>query len=426
MGTARWLAAAVLSSAAAAAIAAEADEETNALRLADQAPTVTQANRPWRASVEVAHTDSAPAGPNTWTQEDRLSFDFVYDDLLAPGLRAVFSDRLDLTHGNATPHEGNVNTLREAYVSWQKTPQEIVDVGRINLRYGVAVGYNPTDFFKANAVRFVVSPDPASLRENRLGTVVIQGQKLWSDSSVTAAFSPRLDGPASSQAFSLDVGATNPSNRWLLVASHKLSPSFSPQVMLFAGENMSPQLGLNLSALVNNSTVAFAEISAGKGPSLAEQAAAAAVNSVADHETSQQRAALGLTATTSFNLAVTAEAEYSSAAPDKAQWDALRTGNPLNALQLLGTARALQELPVRKAVFVHGLWQDMFIQHLDLQGFVRGDLETNSRTQWLELRYHWSRVEVGLQWQLNSGAPGSVYGTVPPSRSIQAVLRAFL
>jgi hypothetical protein len=421
MGTAHRLAVAVLATVATAATAGEPEDDTNALRLADQAPAAAQADRSWRASVEAAHTHSAPAGPNTWTEEDRLSFDFVYDGRVAPELRAVFSDRLDLTHGNATPRESNVNTLREAYASWQKSPQEIIDLGRVNLRYGVAVGYNPTDYFKANAVRFVVSPDPASLRENRLGTIVVQGQKLWSDSSLSAAYSPRLDGAASDQTFSLDVGATNFSNRWLVAASHKLSPSFSPQVMLFGGEDMPTQLGLNLSALVNSSTVAFAEVSAGRGPSLAEQAAA-----LVGHDNSQERAALGFTTTTNFNLALTAEAEYNSAAPDRAQWDALRMSNPLSALRLLGVARALQDLPVRKAVFIHGLWQDMLIKHLDLQGFVRGDLETNSRTQWLELRYHWTRVDVELQWQVNSGAPGSVYGTVPPRRSTQAVLRVFL
>ena len=46
--------------------------------------------------------------------------------------------------------------------------------GRINVRNGAALGYNPTDFFRSGALRSVVSIDPNSLRENRLGTVMLR------------------------------------------------------------------------------------------------------------------------------------------------------------------------------------------------------------------------------------------------------------
>jgi hypothetical protein len=104
----------------------------------------------------------------------------------------------------------------------------IGDVGRINLRYGAAFGYNATDYFKANATRVIVSIDPASLRENRQGTVVLQGQGLWSDTSVSAAFSPKLADKPSDATFSMNFGGTNPSNRWLIAASHKFAARNQP------------------------------------------------------------------------------------------------------------------------------------------------------------------------------------------------------
>ena len=314
-----------------------------------------------------------------------------------------------------------MNTLREAYLSWQITPDTMVDIGRVNLRYGSAVGYNPTDFFKVGALRSIVSPDPASLRENRQGTVVVQGQKLWSDSSVALVLSPRLASTSSDSAASFDFGATNPSNRWLLAGSHKFSEQFNPQFLLHGGEGMSTQAGFNLSGLVNSATVAFAELSTGRSRSLAAQALG-----LDEPERLQRRAALGVTYTTSFNLSVTTELEYNSAAPDADQWSAWRSGAPTNPLRMLGTSLTRQDLPVRRAVFMYASWKDAAIKNLNLSGFVRRDSETRSREQWLEMRYRWQSADAALQWQLWSGGPESLYGSVPRPRRLEVSMRFFL
>ena len=178
---------------------------------------------------------------------------------------------------------------------------------------------------------------------------------------------------------------------------------------------------MNLSSLVSSTTVAYGEFSAGNGRSLAAQALA-----LAEAEHWQRRAALGFTTTTDFNLSLTVEAELNSAAPTRALWDALRSASPSNALRLLGTAQTLQDLPVRQAMFFYVSWQDMLVKHLDLSAFVRCELMTHSRTQWLESRYHWDRVDAAVQWQLNSGPSESVFTTAPQQRSIQVLLQVFL
>ncbi|MDE2094411.1 MAG: hypothetical protein KGL99_19360 [Burkholderiales bacterium] len=66
------------------------------------------------------------------------------------------------------------------------------------------------------------------------------------------------------------------------------------------------------------------------------------------------------------------------------------------------------------------------LRRLDVSAFLRRDAETSSRAQWLEARYHWDRAELALQWQLYSGRPGSVYGSVPQRRTVELVLRAYL
>ena len=414
---------ALLAAAAANAADTPADkpDDADALSLADEAKPATRSSSDWRVFGEGALSRISPRDAAPAVDAGRLSIDLRYDSTIAPGLRAVLSNRLDLSHSDEPPRETNVNTLREAYLSWHASPDQIVDIGRVNLRYGAALGFNPTDYFKAGALRSIVSPDPASLRENRQGTFLIQGQKLWSGSSLTGLFSPRLGSATSDSTFSLNAGATNPRNRWLVSGSHKFSEDLNPQFLLYGGAGTPTQVGLNLSGLVNSATVAFLEFSTGKGRSLVGQALANA-----ESERMQRRAALGLTYTTPFNLSLTAELEHNSAAPDRQQWEAATGGNARgNALRLLGAAQTLQDLPVRRALFFYASWPDMGLKNLDFSAFIRRDSETRSRAQWIETRYRWASVEVALQWQLYSGGPTSVYGSVPEPRRVDALLRYF-
>ena len=405
---------------AAIAAADPPDDDAAALQLADRAPTTTQQPSIWRLYGETAGARSWLRDPASPIDGIRASLDLRYDANLAPGVRAVLSDRLDLVHDNGTPRARNVNALREAYVSWQARPDVILDLGRVNLRHGAAWGYNPTDFFRGGALRSIVTPDPASLRENRLGTVVVQAQQVWSDSSLSVAFSPKLASTPNDATLSLDLGSTNARNRWLLVASHKFADQFNPQLLLHGGAGEPPQVGFNLSSLLNSATVAFVETSVGKGRSLRAQALG-----LAEADTWQRRAALGLTYTTSFNLSLTAEADFNSAAPNRAQWDALRAGSPAGVLALLQTAQARQELPVRRAAFFYATWRDVFVRRLDLSAFVRQDLVTHSRVQWLETRYHWDATDLALQWQQYSGGRDTLFGQVPRRRTLELSARHY-
>jgi hypothetical protein len=280
------------------------------------------------------------------------------------------------------------------------------------------MGFNPTDWFKADALRSIVNPDPAVLRENRQGSVVIQVQQLWSAASLAAAFSPRLARSADSATFALNAGATNPNNRYLLAGSYRFSDRMNPQLLLYGGADTSPQAGLNLSTVMGDSTVAYAEFAVGRGNSLIAQALA-----LSEPQSYQQRAALGLTYTTSHNLSLTAEAEYSSAAPTADQWEALSSAEQQ---QLLSTAQSLQDLPSRSQLFFYAAWKDLFVRRFDLSGFVRQDLQTSSQELWLEGRYAWERAELALQWQAYAGSSGSLYHAVPQSQTIQLVLRVYL
>ena len=398
-------------------------DDLDALSLADKVPSEPVAvARPWRLFIEGSLRRTSIDAPDSHYESNRASIDGRIDATLTPGLRAVFSDRLDLRHSNRPGIGGDVNTVREAYLSWAPTDHQIIDLGRVNVRHGSAYGYNPTDWFKEGAVRSIVSLDPAVLRENRQGTVVLQGQQLWSVGSLTAAYSPHLADKPNRGTFSLNVGATNPNNRWLLVGSTKFSDKLNAEVLLYGGEGIREQLGLNLSGLVGDATVVFGEFSAGKGPTLI----AKALGTPNADRRFHSRAAVGLTYTTAFNLSLTAEAEYNDAGPTRRQWRALPGINPFGQLGLLDTSQTLQDLPARSAGFLYALWKDALVRRLDLSAFVRRENETHSRVQWLEARYHWDRVDLVAQWQQFSGSRSSIFGSVPQSRTIELALRFYL
>ena len=396
--------------------------DLDALSLADKpAQAAAEAVPAWRIFVEGAAGQGTLRGSDSSFGITRGSLDLRWDSKLANGLRAVFSDRLDLVHSNGVPKGRDVNTLREAYLSWAPRDDLVFDAGRVNLRHGVAYGFNPTDWFKEGALRAIVSPDPALLRETRQGTVVLQGQKLWPGASLTAAVSPKLGDTPSDSTFSLNTGATNPRTRWLLAGSAKLGDALNPELLLYGGSRTPTQVGLNLSALVGAAVVVFGELSAGKGPRLVAQALP-----LNEPDRNRARAALGLTYTTPFKLTFTAEAEHNSAGVTRDEWNGLAATDPAAPLRLLGIAQTLQDLPVRRAWFFHATWKDLLVRRFDLSGFVRHDAETSSRAQWLEGRYRWDRADLALQWLLYSGAQGSVYGSVPQRRTIELALRFYL
>ncbi|MGZ5765532.1 MAG: hypothetical protein ACXWHZ_19735 [Usitatibacter sp.] len=402
------------------ALAADPEDEA-ALRLADETVTKVERRGDWRLAVEAARAQTTQGGgiPDAWV--DRLSFDATYDSTLAPGWRAVFSDRIDARWRDAAARQENVNTLREAYVSWQPRPDALADAGRINLRYGVAYGYNPTDFFRAGAVRSVVSIDPASARENRLGSVMARAQALWTQGAVTALFSPRLARQPTDDGWSADFGATNHRERWQLAASQRIAEDLAPQWIVHGEAGRSPQAGLNLSMLVNDATVAYVEASAGRSQSLVAQALMRP-----EDEAFRARLSFGATYTLPSKLTLTLEYEHNGAAPDAAQWDALRRGSPLDYGRYRAFVSDQQETATRGRVFFRAAWQDALVNHFDLTSNDFHNPIDGSRQYGIEARYHWKHVDAAVQWQLRTGAQRTEFGGIGTLHSWQALVTWFL
>jgi hypothetical protein len=403
-----------------AAPALAADDDAAALGLADKTVTPAEHARDWHGFAEAAWNVASLRRTDATQQFERLSLGVSFDTMFAPRWRVVFADRFDAWWQQEPSRQYNINTLQEAYVSWQPQPDRIADLGRINTRYGVAYAYNPTDYFRTDAVRSTVSADPAVQRENRLGTVAARGQALWTGGSIAALYSPRLADHPNSSALDPDFGATNDVNRWLVAGSQRLSDQFNPQWLVFGAAGEPPQFGLNLTALLNDATVVSLEWSAGRSSSLLVQAL-----SLPSDTAFRSRVAANLTYTTPNKLSLTIEYEFNGAALDRDGWDELGRRSPAAYVTYRTYAADVQDPPTRRRVFLRAFWQDALVNHLDLTSYAFFDAVDHSRQVWVEARYHWTRLDLALQWQRNDGSPFSQYGALPAQWITQALARYF-
>lgn len=398
---------------------AASSDDLDALSLADAAPAQVQRASDWQIFTEATVGNASRRDGVSPSSSQRLSLDVRLDKTLAPGWRGVMADRLDMTWAGDLASEGHVNTLKEAYLSWQVQPSLALDAGRINTRSGVASGYNPTDAFRDGTVRSVVSSAPSSLRENRLGSGMLRAQQLWDGGALTALLAPKLGDAPSNRPFALDFGASNPRTRWQLGVSQQLSEDINPQLLLYGEQGQSPQLGVNLSLLLNDALVTYVEYAGGNTPSSLGRSQGI------DDSRYRSRLASGLTYTFPSKLTLTLEYQYDGGALDADGWQALRNGSPQRYGQYRGVVQSRQDLLTREATFAYASWSDLGISHFDLTGFVRRDLIDRSSMLWLEGRYHFDQVDVALQWQRNIGSARSNYGAMPQAQSWQALIKYF-
>ena len=416
----RGLGALTLLCAFSASAGAVDDDNAAALALSSAPIAEVASARASTATFEAAQTFAAQRGGEE-ADLQRLSVDARLDTRLASGWRAVVAERIDAVWPGSFHGDEEVGTLKEAYIGWQPQADILLDVGRINARQGVAFGYNPSDFLRADAIRSLVSLDPNSLRDNRLGTVMARSQFLWGSGAITAAYAPKIAERSSVATLDPDWGATNAHARWLLAVSQQIAPGLSPQWLAFGETGRAPQVGMNLTAALGSSTVAFLEISGGQSPSLLSEAI-----SQPDPNSFRSRTASGFTYTFANKLSLTFEYEHNGAGAGAARWSQLRRGSLPIYARYREFALAQQDLPTRSNAFVYTSWQDLVVQHLDLSAFVRVDLIDHSRLSWWELRRHWTSVDFALRWQTVQGGNSSDYGASPQRKVWQLLFDYYL
>ena len=383
---------------------------------------------------------------STW--EGRVFVDVRREWRAGRSLTLTFSDRLNVRAQNdlAFPTKENlINEWREGFVSWEIFDSTYVDAGRINLKSGAALGFNPTDFFKTRAVVEPLSSDPSVLREDRLGTLMLRAQRIWTGGAMTVAFAPAVSrtSPIYSDSNLPSVGPsfdrTNARARLLLKGSINVAADFSPELLVYR-EGDRTRFGVNITRGVGQNVVAYAEWSGGAEPSMIDDAlaygrdtrvlpvGAPIVLPDGSASTFREDLSVGGSISTKPKLTLNVEYHFHQAGFGRRDWERwfMAGGHATNASLV---ARELwfirsyaldrQDPLTRHSLFARADWVDAFIRHLELTGFVNVDMYDGSSLVQLAADYFASsKWTVGVQASVNVGGPGSDFGSLPQRGSL--------
>lgn len=386
-----------------------------------------------------------PGAPYRW--QNRISLDVAYRWALVPRLVFTLSDRANVFVQDdidfASPRTFR-NDLREIYATWEPAQRIYLDAGRVNLRNGVALGFNPTDFFKTGSLVGQASQDPSALRENRLGTLMARAQFLWNGGSSMLAFAPKVTAPPelSSTGPALDprFAGTNSTNRLLCALSFEVA-GLSPQLLAYFEQGRS-RLGANASRPIGDSTILYAEWAGGALPNVTTRAleygestgTLPATPPIAVGSTSHRwrnDVAAGASWTSAWRLTLNLEYHFHQGGFSSAAWDSwFRLGSAPDApgtpnsfvapvlWYLRGYANAQQEPISKHQMFARAEWADAFIKHLNVRAFALFSLLDASLFGQLSVVYSWDDAwTMGAYFSSSSGASRSEHGSVPQAAS---------
>ncbi len=311
-----------------------------------------------------------------------------------------------------------------------------MEAGRINLRNGVALGFNPTDFFKTRTQVNLASLDPSVIREDRLGTVMLRGQSILSGGTASIAFAPKFYTPTrivagSQPGISPMLDRTNAADRVLLSAGYDVA-DLSPQALVYRERNQT-RLGLDVTRPVGQSIVGYAEWAGGRQSNLVTDAvsygkttgtlpASAPILPPTNVDKSfRNDAALGFSWTSAEKITLNLEYHYHQAGlsgTDLRRWFAVGSvhqSNPNVTSELWfirGYASDQQEPLTRQQVFLRADWVDAFTTDLELTAFAYVNLYDGSSLTQLAASYYLSNAwTIGGYLSANLGNKRSERGS---------------
>jgi len=389
---------------------------------------------------------SPPPKPARW--QERLFVDLRDEWSLGSRVRLFYSGRLNFRAEDDLSdldHENLVNDFREGYASWELLDRTYLDVGRINVKSGVAIGFNPTDFFKTRAVVEPLSADPAVLREDRLGALMLRAQHIWHGGSLVAAFAPGLYDPSPLYtdvhlpSFDPMLDRTNAHDRLLLKGSVDIGLDLNPE-FIFYREGSQTRWGINVTQSIGQSVVAYVEWSGGRRSSLIDDALGygrmtrtlpANGPSVLPEDSDrsfQNEVAIGGSYTTENKITLNLEYHFNQAGFSRRDWnDWFLAGRGSTDLSpsarelwfIRAYARDQQEPITQHSVFLRADWVDAFVPKLELTGFIDADSLDGSGTIQLAADYYLSNAwTVGGLVSANFGNRHSNFGSLPQAESL--------
>lgn len=357
--------------------------------------------------------------------QNRTSFDARITWTPAKRLTVTWSDRLNVIEQDGQDvlsWQTVRNDLREGYVTWEPALRTYLEAGRINVRSGIALGFNPTDFFKARSLVGQPSLDPSVVRQNRLGALMVRGQTIWNGGSASVSFAPKVADPpdvVDPDRNGLDpkFDATNAGYRLLCTLSFDVL-DLNPELLAYLERDRS-KVGVNLSRPIGDSIVAYGEWAAGRETNLATRAVGYGQTTgtfppempvLLPTDTSaklRNDVAAGFSWTIATKVTLNAEYHLHQAGFTRQDWrswfDVGKSSeqNPISSAlwYLRGYAIDQQEPTSMHQLFFRAVWPKAFVRNLELSGIAFVSLLDGSIL-----------TQVSANHQISSGWSVAAYG----------------
>jgi hypothetical protein len=322
----------------------------------------------------VQTADLRPGASGLPAEQQRLVLDFRREWTLGSDWKLGLSDRVEQVHADTGSQLRNA--WRESYLSWHWDAASYLDLGRIQWRNGVASGFNPSDFLKRGAQLDIGTQNPLVLRENRLGTVMGRQQWLSDAGSLQLGWIPQLSSvtPSPRSPRSPAWERTNGDDAALLRWAPAVGERWTAEGMIYkhAGEPL--RLASNLTALVGDAWIAYAEWAGGR-----------AWPAIPEGDRHVQELALGATWTSPWGWLATLERQQATTPGNSDAW------------------------------FARWSWdKPLGLHDLVLASFARINSADRSRLWQLDARWNFNDAHsLNLSWGHANGSSGSEYGRVP-------------
>lgn len=247
---------------------------------------------PFRSTMYIEQTGTAiqnrsdldvPLPANTGTRTDAYAnsaLDFLFEWKMSNEWKFNFSDRLDYIYywqSDQDYYEAK-STLRETYLSWNPSPNWFFDLGRINFKNGVAIGFNPNDYFKKNSVNTELNQDLEVLRAQRMGALMLRSSFLTKWAAFTLAFAPKINTNsgttmANQKNFGMYFNQTNATDHLLAKLGFTIADNFTTE-FLYDRQDRLNTYGSNITLGLGQSVLLYAEWSGAQQKSLAARSTA--------------------------------------------------------------------------------------------------------------------------------------------------------
>ncbi|MBI3896802.1 MAG: hypothetical protein HY308_00730 [Gammaproteobacteria bacterium] len=388
--------------------------------------------------------DFAPAGANDdalWAGAVRVTAHA--EQTVSPNWRIVTDGfvRADMIEARSPLMSENlVCQLRETYVDDTLSFARFFSLGRLNVKNGVAQGFNPTDYLRRNTSTDTTARDARERQNERLGSLMVRYKSLWDDGAFSIALLPRINARAGHWWTDADVygqqfDRTNPDNALLLTVSRRVGADGEAQPVLFY-EDDTLHLGFNYSATIGNSDIAYVEWSGARRAAWHRQALTAYCDSTTTPPAALQslctsgerrfrsQLAAGIAHSTASDITTHIEYHYNELGLTDDQWDAWVTAAETASMQndsaMLGalwsmrrTIQDNQDTLPRHSLFIRTHANDFLTADLGLTLIGRLNLQDRSRMLQLGLDYvHTPSTTSEITIAIFTGDRRSEFGSV--------------